>query len=271
MTINKIPSKSLEHNIDSILSFQEQAGKKVVASTTTLSTIKRVNNTATINKKLVYRTYNTNMHTETKTIISQKESCILDIKTFYCCGICNEKFVSKMDRINHSISQHNGRSYTPSLDKEKIEFEQSVLNTSPNSDNNKKSYPCYRCKITFDNIKKIKNHILTIHSKEIDVHSCIHCQLKFTSYIKLKNHLLNEHNENFKCEHCPSSFINNFQLARHQENTHNVNHRYKCTVCNKTFLYSHNLKFHRDAAHHFIDQAIDDNVTMKQKNSRHQY
>ncbi|CAK1551437.1 unnamed protein product [Leptosia nina] len=105
-------------------------------------------------------------------------------------------------------------------------------------------FPCELCGKVFPVEKYRVKHYNLVHKSTF---KCRLCKEAFTSDLLRHLHMVQSHNSHVKtltCEFCGQVFTYKPYFLRHVERMHNLKKRQKCTVCLKTFRYSHELKNH---------------------------
>lgn len=119
---------------------------------------------------------------------------------------------------------------------------------------------CFACKLKFDTIQKLSQHISTCDRSQ---RNCVQCNILFDSKTKLQQHLLT-HNQPFPvtCE-CGDTFNNKEMLMRHRQNCYadqlqSMGWGYKCKECGDVF--KDRFQLYRHAKEHVLksDQRVCD-------------
>lgn len=153
-----------------------------------------------------------------------------------------------------------------------------VRRTSPTSQSKQqKLHECGMCKKVFDNVPKLRLHMLSAHAKNV-VFSCHQCDIKFHHIKQLRKHQMSvhgwgrktEHTETeprtkkrnnlsvAKCEVCKQEFISEYCLMLHVKRFHPKREPLTCEHCqfhckSKQKLAMHMLNLHHDPYKHNLD------------------
>ena len=187
----------------------------------------------------------------------------------YVCDQCEYKS-KKVNHFNRHVETHLelmcGQLYCDFSCKNKTELKKHIREAHENPD----KYKCDKCGTTFIWKSHLKRHIINFHSKltkppdtfkcqlcnfegpfslkrlHSDTHKLKKCQatncdFKSNDGQALKIHFQVEHS--FKCELCDFKTLRKFNLKRHHDNVHN-NNQVKCSKCRKKFCTSQELFQH---------------------------
>lgn len=106
---------------------------------------------------------------------------------------------------------------------------------------------CRICSLPFDSLDKIADHLITAHSKCIDIHNdlglqpyrlenekfvCAICQLKIANLVALSRHT-GKHFRSYICEHCGKSYAAKGALMYHVRYTCSKDGQARCRKCRK--------------------------------------
>ncbi|CAM1292583.1 ZNF423 (predicted) [Pycnogonum litorale] len=139
------------------------------------------------------------------------------------CKECNVKFENVAEQEKHSSQYHK------------------------NVANQKKTYQCIKCQLSFDTEAEIQFHVTTHLITEGSQHDCKLCHRVFDSPAKLQCHLIEHTFEgcaNYTCYICTSVFTSSQAIQKHMIE-HGLSSRpYDCRHCNLKFFFRSELDNH---------------------------
>ena len=134
------------------------------------------------------------------------------------CGVCeNKMFDCEEDLKTHLFENH-----------------------LKNSNNN-----CEICGKCFTNINYLKRHIVLLHQNNESNFKCDLCKNSYQQKERLAKHVENKHNQinqnvevntaHLKCDFCGRLFKNEIFRKKHIKRSHEIQHKFKCSFCDKSF------------------------------------
>lgn len=151
-------------------------------------------------------------HTRTH---NQPDQLNVDNSENHCCNVCGSTFAEALDLLAHA------------------EIHTRVI-----------SYKCTLCGEQFMEDQRIRQHITTVHAKEITEHTCRLCGKHCKDERSLLKHAWDHSKEkNHSCMKCGKTFFNKARLKRHMQS-----HRNKsvlCNICGESFPDGRSLMNHR--------------------------
>ena len=85
-----------------------------------------------------------------------------------------------------------------------------------------------------------------LNEKNQELFKCKKCQKIFESEESLKNHISSYHSNRIKCEFCTKDFSKNNFFEVHIKTEHEEAEKFKCEICEMTFVLEWRLKKHRN-------------------------
>ncbi|XP_026835870.1 uncharacterized protein LOC6547285 isoform X2 [Drosophila erecta] len=161
---------------------------------------------------------------------------------------------------NHDVS--NASSSSPINESDKL-LSATAMETSPakglrsNTRLHRSSiYMCKLCSQTFDELGKLVNHEMELHSNTERSrwgyqHKCAICNTTYRTLTLLKFHMKRHSNRKSHCKLCPKTFVTVAELERHTKAKHSRDKTLRCSLdgCRKTFGFKHHLVRHQNASH----------------------
>ncbi|XP_004926708.1 zinc finger protein 260 isoform X1 [Bombyx mori] len=108
------------------------------------------------------------------------------------------------------------------------------------------SYKCGYCDKVFSNRPKKCYHEKLQHLGESNISKCQHCGAPFKSYYQRNQHLIRVHNDEakYKCNVCNKSYLLKSLLMYHIKRNHLLERNCQCTECGYRFFSKKALKAH---------------------------
>lgn len=110
--------------------------------------------------------------------------------------------------------------------------------------NPERLYVCEKCGRTFPDITRLKSHVHYEHA-EHEPQQCSECNKWYPSKLALNEHARNLHMNTdleYRCQTCGFVSTTARALRRHERFNHEMERKYKCTMCEKGFKRPQNLK-----------------------------
>uniref|UniRef100_A0A1B0DQD5 Uncharacterized protein n=1 Tax=Phlebotomus papatasi TaxID=29031 RepID=A0A1B0DQD5_PHLPP len=165
----------------------------------------------------------------------------------YECKICGKGFKTSSGLKVHIETERPKRScmknnpsltyYQEDTDKLKSHMETNKIHQGV------KDYYCSRCNRSFATVTILRHHMM--RHEGIKNHECTICGVRKVTNYELSIHM-NTHTKEkmWDCEFCSHKFSIRLNLQRHLKTVHHGIRDYHCTICEKSFKNSKNLKYH---------------------------
>ncbi|XP_059056460.1 zinc finger protein 26-like isoform X7 [Achroia grisella] len=159
---------------------------------------------------------------------------------FYMCLYCSQSFLHMSQLTQHNTIEHNA------LSKKEIRKSLSRTAKSQPIKVNLLNITCKLCTDYVNSFEELKQHLVDVHKKDIDVKNdglmpfkitddqfeCGLCDVQCAEYRHLNKHL-KAHYRNFFCEQCGAGFVTSAGLTGHLKG-HQVG-PFPCDSCDKVF------------------------------------
>ena len=167
------------------------------------------------------------------------ESVIHEDQSDFNCDLCGKSFFSVDALIAHKKVHLSPRKKPrkQSLTSNVMALEQQELENE--------EFQCKICAKTFEEVGRLKKHILNSGHNGQNDHKCDLCGKTFSTKIRLKYHVMAIHEQikPHKCHSCEKSFALKGRLRVHLDEVHGDN-VYICEICSCTFSSTTGLKTH---------------------------
>jgi KRAB domain-containing zinc finger protein len=159
---------------------------------------------------------------------------------FFECDFCGLRFLHKGHLIRHLKLKHKGGK----IEKFQCDFDGKRFTSKNKFLTHMKTCHCAasKCKICGKGVKRMKIHLMMVHSAERMTVACKICKKSFKNKILLAMHL-KTHNKQFECHVCDQKYPISYQLKAHLK-FHNDPGAFQCKICFKSFNRPSNLAGH---------------------------
>ncbi|XP_059484309.1 zinc finger protein 846-like [Neocloeon triangulifer] len=160
------------------------------------------------------------------------------------CGICGEQFGRSKAFAEH-LASHAGQKFVCPVCGRQLASEEGLVRHQE-VHAAQRNHCCHLCGRLFQTLTCLLQHVRLQHRPQgTPTYLCPVCQKSFTQRAHLDLHVRTHTGERpFGCEQCSARFVSSGQLQRHVAGVHERKKRFKCTHCEKEFLYAHNFKAH---------------------------
>ena len=162
------------------------------------------------------------------------------------CTQCDKSFFNKQNLEHHKPTHSSKRLACTDCKKEFCG--ERALNRHKSIHTTDLKYVCSTCDKKFARSTDLSSHVLKQHRQK-GPFVCAQCNKIFGVLSNLNAHIRRMHNEDgvFLCMHCGNRYTTKASLDNHlvvhSEDLH------ACTLCDKTFVRLHSLKYHVEQAH----------------------
>ncbi|XP_059226433.1 zinc finger protein 37 isoform X29 [Stomoxys calcitrans] len=169
-------------------------------------------------------------------------------KTFQC-EKCSKTFSSKASFEHHMVAKHVPREefkFECPECKKKYPTKKNLKHHKRNMHTPEKYYVCDKCGKQFSNSTRLNYHGRHDHP-ESGPQQCSFCLKWYSSTSALTEHIRNVHSNTcseYRCRTCGFLSTTARALRQHERYNHEMERKYKCTMCDKSFRRPQDLKEH---------------------------
>jgi len=113
------------------------------------------------------------------------------------------------------------------------------------------NYECQYCQARYENPRRLRKHLISVHFPEKKDKCCHICPKKFASKSALRTHLQTHSEPTFQCPKCDKVFKTYGTRTQHLQSHYPP--RFECLVCQQRFVYRSGLKNHLQQVHKHQD------------------
>lgn len=185
------------------------------------------------------------------------------------CRLCSEQFLTKTRRFLHERENHiNVITKTYDCDLCSLIFKNpSSLIYHYVTHLNKTFYICEYCGKSFKRFKSLTGHV-SLHANDQDrLYKCDICKRSYSTPAGLKYHMTGHSGATpYNCNYCPKKYRDASDLRRHIRVHINVEKRFVCVICKKSFYEKKELNHHMKR-HSCVPDMYADNPKKRKKNN----
>ena len=172
-----------------------------------------------------------------------EDHMLIHDKNELTCKVCSRQFQDKELFVSHGLEHPpvdlNESQYWAMLNTQDQQFTEAAFINS-------KGYMCHVCDIIFPSIQLLKYH-LPDHAADKPF-MCLLCKKQLSSRKTLRAHMTVHSGSRYKCCICQKTFLTNLDLIKHMKSHYPARSqlKFKCTECGKCMKSRHGLVKHRE-------------------------